>query len=272
MKTCFATVIYKQAKDFFEPYIESIGRQTDRDFDLLLLNDNYSKEELSELPIPPGTILVDENGKGLTIGLLRVELLLEAKRRGYNLMIIGDADDTFANTRVEEYRKSYKMDKSYAFYYNELITDKGKEVFDFIPGVVRDVRPISQGNFLGMSTTAINLDLLSIEFIESLKRGDCNIFDWYLYSRIIMDVGAGKYVEGAETIYRIHDNNEVGMTVDVQRELNVKLAHYGRLAEYPYFTKLKRLLETIDIDELDTTTTNHGYWWSNIYMEDHYEI
>lgn len=272
MKTCFATVIYKQAREFFEPYIESVNQQTDQEFDLLLLNDNYSKEELSTLSIPANAVVVDENGKGLSIGLLRVELLLEAKQRGYELMIIGDADDTFVSTRVESYRKAYKMDKSYAFYYNDLVTDKGKEVFDFIPGVVRDVRPISQGNFLGMSTTAINLNMLTVEFIESLKRGDCNIFDWYLYSRIIMDVGPGKFVEAAETVYRIYENNEVGVTVDVNRELNVKLAHYGRLAEYPYFAKLKRLLETIDIDELDTTTTNHGYWWSNIYMEDHYEI
>ena len=110
-------------------------------------------------------------------------------------------------------------------------------------------------------------------FLDTLSEGDCPVFDWYFYTRLLMDVGAGKLVKNAPTIYRIHDGNQVGLTHNVDQEYQVKLTHYNNLAKrYPYFKHLYDDLKALDISKIDTSKSHNGYWWSNIIMEDSYEI
>ncbi len=124
-----------------------------------------------------------------------------------------------------------------------------------------------------MSIGAINLNLITEDYIDTLYEGVAAAFDWYFYSRLLMDVGNGKLVKGGATIYRIYDGNEVGTTHDVNQEYQVKLTHYQNLAKrYPYFKHLYQDLKNLDIDSIDTSHDHNGYWWSNIKMEDSYEI
>ena len=272
MKVAFGTVIYKQAKGFFKDLMNCVEHQTDSQFDVIIVNDNYSKEELKDLDIR-ADLFVDLEPKHCSVARTRIEMIKAAKKAGYELLIVADADDTFATTRVEEYKKTYELDKSYAFYYNELVTDDGRIVLENLPEEVSCVKLISQSNFIGMGTTAINLNAISEDFIDSLSEGDCPVFDWYVFSRLLMDVGAGKLVKNAATIYRIHDNNTVGTSHNVQQEYQVKLTHYSNLAKrYPYFKHLYDDLRSLDINKIDTSHSHNGYWWSNIIMEDSYEI
>ncbi len=287
MNVCLGTVIYKQSRDFFSDLIKSVDSQTDKDFDLLIVNDNYSQDELQEIgvickygapnkvapSIAGETVFVDLEPMHCTVAQTRIEMIKAAKSKGYDLLIVSDADDTFVNTRVAEYKKVYELDKSYAFYYNELVTDEGKTVLENLPEQVDSARSISQSNFIGMSIAAINLNMIDDDFIASLSEGDCAVFDWYFYTRMLMDMGKGKLVNNAATVYRIHANNTVGTTHDVQQEYQVKLKHYQNLAKrYPYFEKLYNDLKALDISKIDTSTSHNGYWWSNIIMEDSYEI
>ncbi|MBP5598444.1 MAG: hypothetical protein J6Y02_23960, partial [Pseudobutyrivibrio sp.] len=60
---------------------------------------------------------------------------------------------------------------------------------------------------------------------------------------------------------------------NVDQELQVKLTHYSNLAKrYPYFKHLYDDLKALDINKIDTSVSHNGYWWSNIIMEDSYEI
>lgn len=272
MKTVFGTVIYKQARGFLDDLIHCVSHQTDSDFDVLVVNDNYSKKELDELNIK-SDIFLNLEPKHVSIAQTRIEMIRTAKSAGYDLLIVADADDTFVATRIEEYKKMYQLDKSYAFYYNGLVTEDGKTVLENMPKTVDSARLISQSNFIGMGTTAINLGMLTDDFISTLSEGDCPVFDWYFFTRLLMDIGPGKLVENADTIYRIHDNNQVGTSHDVQQEYQVKLTHYKNLAKrYPYFKHLYEDLQKLDIDSIDTSHDRNGYWWSNILMEDSYEI
>lgn len=272
MKVAFSTVIYKQARAFYDELMKSVSSQTDSDFDVLIVNDNYSDEELANLTIN-ADIFLNLEPKHCSVAQTRIEMIKAAKAAGYDLLVVADADDTFAPTRIEEYKKAYELDKSYAFYYNELVTEDGSTVLESMPETVTSVRAISQSNFIGMGTTAINLALLTDEYIDSLSEGDCPVFDWYVFSRLLMDVGAGKLVRNAATIYRIHDNNTVGTSHNVQQEYQVKLTHYYNLAKrYPYFMHLYDDLKSLDINKIDTSQSHNGYWWSNIIMEDSYEI
>ncbi len=283
MKTCFATVIYKQAKPYFKDLLASLASQTDKDFDLLLLNDNYSQADLIEMGIlseagsvndvlssvDGATRLVDCSSKKLSIAQNRIELLRSAKDAGYELAIIGDADDTFAAERVEKLKAAAKIDKESVFFYNKLIKENGDEVFKTLPECVDDINLIAQENFLGMSTTAIRVDKLSDAFLESLSEGDCNVFDWYLFSRIVLDIGPGKYVPEGATIYRIYDDNEVGVTRDLKQEKRVKLTHYANLAKrYPQFKKYYEEMERVDVSKVQHSKDHQGYWWSDIRIFD----
>lgn len=275
MKVCLGTVIYKQAVGFLDDLLKSVDNQTDKDFDLLITNDNYSSEEIEKLNIldRPRTHYLNLQPLGCTIAQTRIEMIKEAKHLGYDLLVVADADDTFAPTRIQAFKEAYKLDKSYAFYYNELVTDSGKVVLESMPETVESARVISQANFIGMGTTAINLSLLSDSFIDTLSEGDCPVFDWYFYTRVLMDIGPGRLVKGACTYYRIHDNNQVGTSHDINQEYQVKLTHYQNLAKrYPYFANLYRDLQALDINSIENTTGRQGYWWSNIKMEDSYEI
>ena len=287
MKVCFGTVIYRQAKPFFKDLVGALSGQSYKDFDVLIANDNYDLNELADMGV------IDEVGKPrnlvdglqgsvyflnlqplhLSIAQTRLHLIKEAKRLGYELLVIGDADDTFVPTRIENHWMGYKLDKRATFFYNELVTDKGETVLYDLPDMVEDVRPVSQSNFLGMSTTSINLTLVDEEWLDSLAEGDTAVFDWYFYSRILMDIGYGRLVHDAATIYRIHEGNEVGVTHDPEQERSVKLIHYRNLAKrYPYFQHLYDDLSELDLAGLDISHDHHGYWWSNIIMEDSYEI
>ena len=273
MKTCFATVIYKQAEPYFRPLIDSVEAQRDKDFDLLLINDNYSKSELEQLHIPEGAVVIDCEKRHLTIVETRIEMLKQAKEMGYDLIILGDADDTISETRVEEYKRAYELDKNSVFFYNKFIMEDGNQVFKTLPKSVNSIKDISQQNFLGLSNTGIRLEAISREFLESLQECDSPVFDWYLFSRIVMDIGGGTLVDNAATIYRIYEGNTAGCSRDLQKELNVKTKHYNILSSrYPYFKILGDNLKNLASKDLKPSANHQGYWWSDIQMEDYYEI
>ncbi|SDB38576.1 hypothetical protein SAMN02910298_01895 [Pseudobutyrivibrio sp. YE44] len=282
MKTCFATVIYKQAKSFFSDLVNSIDSQTDKDFDFVIFNDNYTHEDLQSLgvfssegqvtkitPSLTGEVsLVDLSDWHCSIAGTRIELLKITKQLGYELVIIGDADDTFDSARIGELKKAAELDKDSVFFYNKLVKDNGEEVFDYLPESLTDIEQIAQENFVGMSTSAIRVDKLSEEFLDSLSEGESNVFDWYLFSRIVLDVGPGKYVPTASTIYRLYDNNEVGTNRDLEKEKSVKLVHYANLAKrYESFKELHDKLEQLDVSKLQLSAHHQGYWWSDIKLE-----
>lgn len=257
MKVAFGTVLYVQAKEFLPEFLASVECQTWQDFERLYINDNYQEGDL-----PFKTIC----HRGLSPAQLRIELLHEAKKAGVDLLIIGDADDTFVETRIERLVKAYEKDAGFAFYYNDLVGCNGLKIFKELPEEITDVVGIAQKNFLGMSTTAINMRLVPDSWIDTLNEGNCPIFDWYLYTRILMDLGPGKYVEEAATIYRIHEGNEVGVTVDIEREKQVKLNHYQMLSKrYPYFKELHDKLE--NASEIIPTNDISGCWWAQINLD-----
>ncbi len=274
MKAVLGTVIYKQAEVFLQDLLTSVDNQQDKDFDLLITNDNYTDEDIERLDIKNKCdYYLNLRPLGCTIAQTRIEMIKKAKALGYDLLVVCDADDTFVPTRIGAFKEAYQLDKSYAFYYNGLVTEDGKTVLENMPKTVDSARLISQSNFIGMGTTAINLHMLTDDFIATLSEGDCPVFDWYFFTRLLMDIGPGKLVDNADTIYRIHDSNQVGTTHNVEQEYQVKLTHYKNLAKrYPYFEHLYQDLQKLDIDSIDTSHDRNGYWWSNILMEDSYEI
>ena len=269
MKTCFGSVIYKQAREYFQPLVDSLEAQTDKDFDFLVINDNYSKSELAELSFPENTVLIDCELQHLSIVQTRIEMIKQAKALGYELIILGDADDTISTNRVEEYKKAAELDKTNVFFYNKFVTDKGENVFKTLPKAVTEIKQISQQNFLGLSNTGLRLEALSYEFIDGLQECTSFVFDWYLFTRILLEIGKGCQVEDTATIYRIYEDNVAGCSRDLQKEYDVKLKHYQLLSQrFDYFKRLANMLQAINKDSLELSINHQGYWWSDIQMEE----
>lgn len=276
MKTALSTVIYKQAHPYLQDLLTSVDNQSDKDFDLLIINDNYTKDELEEVEKQiQNTVhginvqIEDLSERKLSIAGTRIEMLKIAKNLGYESLVLVDADDTISPTRMASYIKSFELDKDRVFFYNEFVTETGEDVFKTLPDAVEDIKPIAQANFLGLSNTGIRISRLSDDFLDSLNEGAVAVFDWYLFSRIIMDIGTGAYVDNAATIYRIYDDNTAGTTRDLNKEYDVKTTHYNNLAKrYNYFKQLSAKLSKIDKSTLTLSNNHQGYWWSDISMED----
>ena len=122
MKTCLATVIYKQAQPYLQDLLDSVDNQSDKDFDLLIINDNYTLEELAQLPLPENAVVVDLSSQHPSIVETRIEMLKAAKKSGYDLAVLIDADDMASKGRIEAYKKAAELDKTCVFFYNKFVT------------------------------------------------------------------------------------------------------------------------------------------------------
>lgn len=284
-KAVFGTVIYRQAVPFFESFLKCLEKQTTKEFDLLLINDNLNQEDIHILEARlyeydfenRYCIMQGENRTGY-LSDFRVQMIREANKKSYDLLIIGDIDDLFKENRVEMIWKSFKRYSHALFFFNSLVDERGKTVLRELPKKIMDINAISQSNFLGMSNTAINLLEISAEFIESLYEGSCDVFDWYLYSRFLLWGGYGVQVEGTNTIYRIYDNNLAGIQgnslKEIEREREVKIAHYQKLIPFSkLFYNYKKQLDNLIVDEAFYKSkcynkNEQGYWWNNIRLEE----
>lgn len=284
MKVGFGVVIYKQAMYFIREFLQNMEQQTNQDFDLLIVNDDCDMDELDLLDkylcengLAGRFHMINGISKTGFVADYRVQLIYEAKNQGYDLLIIGDADDLFAGTRIEKVTNVYQKNRNRAFYYNYLYDNRGRILMRNIPKEVSCINDILQRNFLGMSNTALNMSCMTKEFIVSLYDGCCPVFDWYLFSRILLDIGTGILVENTYTVYRLYTDNLVGIQnaanrETVRREKEVKLAHYARLEnKSPECRVLKKQLAEIEIDNcfkdsIYYSKNENGYWWAFIQL------
>ena len=271
----WGAVVYPAALEFLGEYLQSVDDQDDDDFELFILNDGVKKEELDKL-LKDRRIrhTVEEADPKANPIINRIRLIKDAKNMGAGVLIIGDSDDTFSLNRVRLTRDAYATNPDASFFYNDLLLMDGSRATPPTPSEIFSVKEISQFNFLGMSNTAINLTRLEDEFIDSLSECDSRIFDWYLHSRLLMNVGKGIKLEGAYTYYRIYGDNIAGVREfneeNLSYEVSVKKKHYEMLGKYDIlFRDLLDKIGKIDIKEVHENTGSEGhYWWDLIKLEE----
>ena len=232
------TVIYPSALQYLDEFMQCMCRQSYKEFTLLIINDGVRQCELEKimdnyLQIKMKVICYD---KKYTPAELRTNLIFEAKHIGTDILIICDADDLFSDDRVEKVVNIANMHKDAAFFYNELKTFENTSVMPVLPLLTDCISCVLDYNYLGMSNTAIRLDCISDEWIESLFEFKGSIYDWYLYSRLIIFGGIGVFIPEAVTYYRFYDHNILGNVTEsvenIDREIKVKIAHYSILKKY----------------------------------------
>ena len=262
----FGSVIYKNALQYFDEFMGSIKRQTIDAFRVLLLLDGISIEEIKHkiLSIKDCGIII-ECGDKYNPPQLRIKLIQEAKKRGADFLIIGDADDLFSNNRIESVINSFNKNPSADFVYNNLYLFNGNRVMPKLPEQVNDIKDIAEKNFLGMSNTAIRVSTLSDDFVQSLFECSSFVFDWYLYSRLLLAGHVGVVAENVYTLYRIYDGNYAGIpeatAENIEKEIEIKKQHYRQLKNMdPLFERLYECYNNGKIQKVDSKETEH-FWW-----------
>ncbi|WP_352406584.1 hypothetical protein [Acetoanaerobium noterae] len=276
IKVGFGTVVYSEAYNYVNDYIDSINNQNYDSFDMLMLDDNLSdyQHQYIDKNINKNIKWIDKvNCK--SIQELRIKLIIESKNKGYDLLILGDFDDTFSLDRISNFVSNF--DCGFSFFYNDLYyLNENKPFFQYLPLEVDSLDYILESNFLGLSNTALNLNHIEYDFLDKIKLKKTIAFDWMLYTLILLRRKKGKKVNECKTYYRIHNQNTAGdislSDEGLIREIDIKINHYKQLAEYN--NEFKLLLEQYLIyrnsfnfhkKTLYNYSNNvNNYWWGNI--------
>lgn len=265
MRVAFGTVVYPAALKYQGEYTRSINEQIGREFDLLLVSDGLSASQRAALSsIVTRRIVWAVPEKRLSIPELRVELLRRAYDLGYDVLVLGDFDDTFAPERVSSIADS--INEEFAFYYHNLDVE-GQPLFDELPVVTLSIESIVDSNYLGFGNTAIRLGALSQRFFDELA-GAPAVFDWFFFSLLLLAGFKGCLVPGSLTSYRLHDANTVGIQratrAEVEKEIAVKHEHYHALSKRDaVFTALMEAY-SVTVPSLSwwVVGPRGGRWWS----------
>lgn len=265
MNVYFGSVVYPAAMPYVRDFLESVKQQTYQGFILIILNDGVESKALESLfkeyDIRHEIISYEET---FTPTQLRVLLLKEAKKRNADILVLGDIDDTFSPNRVESAIKKLKDVNDAYFVYNRFVLDDGKDAMPDLPLEITSYRAILEYNFLGLSNTAIMLHKLNEDFIDSLRECKSFVFDWYLFTRLLLEGYKGLFCKGSFTNYRLHEDNYIGLPsmtdIMVKKEMEVKKEHYRLLARYEeVYGILAKVYQNNCI--LRNRNKRKYYWW-----------
>lgn len=274
MKVALGTVIYQAAWSYKEEFIQAVNNQTTQNFEVLFINDGIGEKEVEELKSAiQRKVTITEVEKNRSISEIRKILLEEAKRIGIDLLVLSDFDDVFDRNRVE--KAVHAVENDICIYYNNLKTFDGNVVFQYLPIQVNHYKDILEYNFLGLSNTTLKMDLIDMDFIRKLKDVKTNVFDWYLFSKLLAEGKRGKLIEDSYTYYRIGENNIAGLATQnldaYKKELIIKREHYRLLCDSgDLFEDLYGIYSGFSVEQLtkkDNSYLNqclNGYWWELI--------
>lgn len=265
MKVIFGSVIYSDAVIYAADFLRSLNNQTDRDFSLLLINDGVSPQIIDHIISKYNNDYeILGNPNHLSPVKLRVKLIEEAYLRKGNYLILGDIDDYFSDDRIEKVKNAFLRNKSIGFVYNDLRLFNGKKCMPEMPVRVNSVKDILEYNFLGLSNTAIKMNDIDVDFIVSLNECSSFVFDWYLFSRLVLNGKKGIYVSKTVTYYRIHEDNYAGipqiMADMIDKELFVKRMHYNVLSKYDMC--FRELFMAYENNNYKINSKDCYFWWN----------
>ncbi len=228
-------VIYPGVEHYLNENLHSLTIQTDKNFNLLLLNDRFNAYSINTPFL--NTIIHNVNKKSNPAKIRQTGIQF-AIDEGYKYLIFMDTDDYFDKFRVE-YSKHYL--KKYAFVYNELtiIDDEcnilSKNILSQLnyEDSVKDYSFISDKNVMGLTNTAVNVSAL-----KSLRIPDNTIaVDWWIFSILLINKKECKFISDTVTYYRQNKENLVGFLNKLTKErlfkgIEVKEIHYCNLSKY----------------------------------------
>lgn len=279
-KVSFLTTIYPINIDYVIEFFDSLSKQTENKFDIIVLNDGFIN--FNEIKYTYSNLHIIELEAVGSIAKNREKLIRFAKINQYDIAIFGDVDDTFSCERVEKTiellnHNDIIVNELIAVHKEQVISDsiyskrlKNKQVIDF--------NFIKDKNIFGLSNTAINLSIVSLNDINFNDK--LIAVDWYFFSLLLLKGNRAKFISNIITFYRQHDNNTVGISRFTKEKikfiLKVKSIHYElMLGKHSDYNKLLEdvnlyLNEMLNEKELELALFNNlnniefPLWWELI--------
>lgn len=268
------TFIYPGCEKYIGEFIDSLLYQTEKDFDIIIINDGMQASDIPHIPFNHQIIDYSLSiSKNREFGISRVREL------GYKHLILSDIDDYFHHSRIEKLLWGLKSfdavvsDLDIVSYNGSILENKYFQQTHSIPNKLFK-EFLDEQNICGFSNTAINIKTIpEFSFPNNLK-----IVDWYFFSTLInkgMSIG---FINQSLTYYRQHSDNLIGIddfSINLFKQmLPMKILHYKFMSEHDdrfidllnRYSKMatsndKEIERAIIINKL---INNKPLWWENI--------
>jgi len=241
--TLLTGVIYPSIEPYLPDYLDSIDNQTDKNFDLLILNHGLKLSTYQTFPQNTILKVVELNS---TPAQIRATIISYAIKNDYDYLVFSDTDDYFSRSRVGLVRNGLKQ---YDFIYNELciVSSERKNIqCDFLSkaGVKLEYSRFSDllnRNIFGFTNTAVTVMKLNKLYIPK----DLIAVDWWIFSILLLNGCKGGFIPKAKSYYRQSEINLIGIKQRLNDEklhfgINVKINHYKHLLDYCKQNKFRK--------------------------------
>jgi glycosyltransferase involved in cell wall biosynthesis len=201
---------------FFACFLDSLSRQSNQDFDLLLFNDGVPSLELAEQiqrHSRLNTLVVDVKGSIASIRKQGLEYLKQFPE--YQNFIFGDSDDFFSENLIE---RSIAELKKYDILIRDLniVDEQGKQLIPHFwggrlnHGFEPDIHFLLDQNIMGLGNVAMRSSCLQAYAIDE----DHAVVDWTLFcSMLLKQPHLHIFFDSrVQTNYRQHADSITGLT------------------------------------------------------------
>lgn len=275
------TTVYSQARDYLDTFLTSLEQQTDRRFDLVLVNDGLDDlDKLKEVheglvyrTVEHGSTPVENRERGIRFCV----------QAGYDSVIFADADDYFEPVRVAVLTAKLHAASVDCVINDIHIVDQHARLLDrsYFSNRYRNNQSVSlqdirHSNVFGLSNTAVRTSCLSRLSIAP----EVIALDWYLFTVLLMRGCRAVFTNEANTYYRQHDTNTAGLgqatPERVRNAIRIKCSHYHALRNvsedfsqlFRYFADLsarvrdEAFFRSYYSNCMDVLST-HPLWWED---------
>ncbi len=282
-KTAVFSVIFPNAKRFLDDYLGSLEKQTYKDFDVIVVNDDVPafsgialRHNLNIIEMPAGKTIAENRQLGIVY----------AKKAGYDYLVFTDSDDMSALDRIE---KSIALLGKYDAVVNDITTiDKNGRILQkhYMGKRLKDGDRITldfirDKNVCGFGNSAVRLNRLKekIVFDPSLVA-----VDWYFFTSLLQKGYKAVFTDETTSYYRIYDKNMAGVDprineTKVKNDLAIMSAHYKALAgtdmyfkdRYKQLTGLQKNMKNAGYAKIYIGKVRHRpdanpVWWEHIRL------
>ena len=282
-RTAFVTFAYPGCEQFLAQTLDSLTRQTDQEFDVIIFNNSLDSLDTicqTSLNKTPEICAVYGN-----VPAIRSYGLKQMKTSGYHNVIFGDADDVFAENRIEVIKQLLSENdvvvNDLDVCNENLIQTRQAYFQNRLPSeCLLNKDTIRLCNCIGFTNSALRADVIpETEFPDTLTA-----IDWALFTTILLANARALFTGATSTKYRIHNRSHYDITStnpsSLSFQVKVKYRHYEYLAqrfreyerEYNEFGSLQqKLKDTRYFDRykraMMAQLTEFPFWWEAAKLE-----
>jgi len=241
VKVACLTIIYPAMAGFLHEYLQCIQDQTFKDFDLIIINDQFPSEietPLKKIGIPfyifPFSNSPQKN---------RLFGMKTSYEMGYDIVICSDSDETMYPDRIEKNIAYFSRNREKKIVYNNSVGQEDGHYFDLYYKDIIELEDNIDFNVLGYG--ALNLRRELIPFVLQHANEKVMAFDWWLGLVYLLNSGSVEVLKDARNNYRSHPGNFIGPVFEIQKDnikkgINVKKILYAEMINYCQKNDFKR--------------------------------